>query len=137
MVLCDVGRPTQAVSGRQRRQDAAEDEDRPERDGRLHGQPAGDDVDALDDGRFGDLIADAGDESKTPFHGYRFKIIAPREPNGFALVAWPATYDVTGVMTFVVNQDGIVREKDLGPDTNRAASAMTSYDPDKTWTVVQ
>ena len=83
------------------------------------------------------LIADAGDESKTPFHGYRFKIIAPREPNGFALVAWPATYDVTGVMTFVVNQDGIVREKDLGPDTNRAASAMTSYDPDKTWTVVQ
>ncbi len=85
----------------------------------------------------GDLIADAGDESKTPFHGYRFKIIAPREPNGFALVAWPATYDVTGVMTFVVNQDGIVREKDLGPDTNRAASAMTSYDPDKTWTVVQ
>ena len=84
----------------------------------------------------GDLIADSGD-GKSPFHGYRFKILAPREPKGFALVAWPATYDSTGVMTFVVNQDGIVSEKDLGADTDRVAGAMTAYDPDTTWDIVR
>ena len=68
----------------------------------------------------------------SPFHGYYFKILTAQGPaaaggakdyvvdgkmsGGFALVAWPAQYDVTGVMTFVVNQDGIVREKDLGPE---------------------
>jgi hypothetical protein len=49
---------------------------------------------------------------------------------GFALVAWPAQYDVTGVMTFVVNQDGSVRQKDLGPDTASAARALGDYNPD-------
>ena len=52
---------------------------------------------------------------------------------GFALVAWPAEYDVTGVMTFVVNQDGVVHQKDLGADTDKVARAMTAYDPDTTW----
>lgn len=85
----------------------------------------------------GDLIANATDEGKSPFHGYRFKILAPREPNGFALVAWPATYDGTGVMTFFVSQDGIVREKDLGADTARIASGMTANNVDDTWAAVQ
>ena len=79
----------------------------------------------------GDLIADAAGESS--FHGYHFKILAPREPNGFALVAWPATYDGTGVMTFVVNQDGAVREKDLGSDTAQVAGTITAYNPDDSW----
>ena len=52
---------------------------------------------------------------------------------GFALVAWPAQYDVTGVMTFVVNQDGIVHEKDLGPGTDGAARKITAYNPDASW----
>ena len=85
----------------------------------------------------GDLIANATDDGKSPFHGYHFKVVAPREPNGFALVAWPATYDGTGVMTFVVSQDGIVREKDLGADTARMASGMTVSSLDDTWTAVQ
>lgn len=83
----------------------------------------------------GDLIADAAGESS--FHGYHFKILAPREQNGFALAAWPATYDGTGVMTFVVNQDGVVREKDLGSDTPRLAGTMTAYNPDDTWNSVK
>jgi hypothetical protein len=85
----------------------------------------------------GDLIANASDEGKSPFHGYRFRILAPQEPNGFALVAWPARYDETGVMTFIVNQDGIVRETDLGPDTDRKAAAISVYNPDSTWATVQ
>ena len=56
---------------------------------------------------------------------------------GFALVAWPAQYDVTGVMTFIVNQDGIVREKDLGKDTDAMARKMTVYNPDASWRQVQ
>jgi hypothetical protein len=85
----------------------------------------------------------------SPFHGYYFKILTAQGPaaaggakdyvvdgrmsGGFALVAWPAQYDVTGVMTFVVNQDGIVREKDLGPETDGAARTMTLYNPDASW----
>ena len=52
---------------------------------------------------------------------------------GFALVAWPAQYDVTGVMTFVTNQNGAVFEKDLGPGTDAAARAMTAFNPDASW----
>jgi hypothetical protein len=85
----------------------------------------------------GDLIADSSNEGKSPFHGYHFRILAPREPNGFALVAWPATYDATGVMTFVVNQDGVVSQKDLGAETARLAGLITVYNPDTTWETVQ
>jgi len=85
----------------------------------------------------GDLIADAGEDGKSPFHGYQFKILPPRDSKGFALVAWPATYDVTGIMTFVVDQDGIVRQKDLGPDTARAAASMAVHNPDTTWDTAQ
>ena len=52
---------------------------------------------------------------------------------GFALVAWPVQYAATGVMTFMVNQDGIVFEKDLGSGTGAVAEKVTTYDPDQTW----
>jgi len=85
-----------------------------------------------------------------PFHGYYFRILtaqgaaAPggarnylvdgKLTGGFALIAWPAQYDVTGIMTFVLNQDGIVWERDLGEGTEAAARAITTYNPDSTWT---
>ncbi|HET7220277.1 MAG TPA: DUF2950 domain-containing protein [Vicinamibacterales bacterium] len=110
----------------------------------------------------GDLVALAAEEGTpldtpsaqpAPFHGYYYKILTAQGGNapggakdyvtqgrmtgGFALVAWPAEYDATGVMTFVVNQDGIVREKDLGAGTAAAARSMTLYNPDASWTAVQ
>ena len=110
----------------------------------------------------GDLLAQAAEEGHapgrdrtkpTPFHGYYFKILTGQGraasggarsyvvkgemSGGFALVAWPAQYDVTGVMTFIVNQDGIVREKDLGPQTDTIARKMTVYNPDASWRQVQ
>lgn len=84
-----------------------------------------------------------------PFHGYFFRILTAQGEaapggakdyivkgemsGGFALVAWPAQYDVTGVTTFIVNQDGIVYEKDLGPETAALARTMNVYSPDGTW----
>jgi hypothetical protein len=52
---------------------------------------------------------------------------------GFALVAFPAKYDHSGVMTFIMNQNGVVYQKDLGPETNKLAGSLTEYNPDKTW----
>ena len=52
---------------------------------------------------------------------------------GFALIATPAEYGVTGVQTFIVNHDGIVYQKDLGPDSVTLAKQITRYNPDKTW----
>jgi hypothetical protein len=85
-----------------------------------------------------------------PFHGYYFKVLKGQGPaarlgqldytvggamiGGFALVAWPAEYRVTGVQTFIVSWDGVVYQKDLGPGTTKIASVMTRYNPDKTWT---
>jgi hypothetical protein len=87
-----------------------------------------------------------------PYHGYAYKILtaqgkdAPggaksyvqngRMTGGYALIAWPAKYDDTGVMTFIVNRDGVVYQKDLGPGTDAAARAITAYNPDPTWTKV-
>jgi hypothetical protein len=85
------------------------------------------------------------------FHGYRYRILKGQGANvaggrksyvgpnglmqdGFAAIAWPATYGNSGIMTFVVNQAGIVFQKDLGRDTERAAASITEYDPDKAWT---
>ena len=109
----------------------------------------------------GDLVAQAGSDytsggsrrPSSPFQGYYFKILTAQGAHapggaksyvvdgelaaGFALVAWPSEYDVTGVMTFVVGQDGIVRQKDLGPQTSARASAMTRYDPDASWHAVR
>ncbi len=86
-----------------------------------------------------------------PFHGYFFKILTAQGPlaeggardyivkgmmiGGFALVAWPAEYGVSGIKSFLVNQDGMVLEKDLGPRTAAIASAMARFDPDKSWEV--
>jgi hypothetical protein len=84
-----------------------------------------------------------------PYHGYAFRILTAQGPNapggaksfvkngrmteGFGLIAWPAKYDYTGVMTFIVNQDGVVYEKDLGPNTATAAAAIKSFNPDSSW----
>ena len=84
-----------------------------------------------------------------PYHGYAFRILTAQGPSapggaksyvkngrmteGFALIAWPAKYDYTGVMTFIVNQDGVVYEKDLGPNTAAVAAAIKSFNPDSTW----
>ena len=57
--------------------------------------------------------------------------------NGFALVAWPATYGVSGVMTFIVSQGGLVYQKDLGADTATLVDAMEAFDPDSSWTAVK
>jgi hypothetical protein len=54
---------------------------------------------------------------------------------GFALVAWPAQYGDSGIMTFIVNQQGRVYQKDLGPTTSKIALKMSTYDPDPTWKV--
>jgi hypothetical protein len=95
-----------------------------------------------------------GDGSKpAPYNGYYFKILTSQGSaaaggakqyvvkgmmsGGFALVAWPAQYDVTGVMSFIVNQDGIVHEKDLGAGTDATARKMTAYNPDSSWRRVQ
>jgi hypothetical protein len=88
-------------------------------------------------------------DKPVPFHGYYYRILkaqGPKAPGGaynyvinghmvagFALVAWPAEYGVSGIMTFVVNQNGIVYERDLGPKTAKTAEAMTRYNPDQTW----
>jgi hypothetical protein len=89
------------------------------------------------------------EEKPTPFHGYYYRILKAQGPKaaggaynyiinshmvaGFALVAWPAEYGSSGVMTFVVNRNGIVYEKDLGPTTSEMAGAMMLYNPDQTW----
>jgi hypothetical protein len=91
----------------------------------------------------GDLVAQAAAEGRplgaganhpTPFHGYYFKMLTSR--GGFGLVAWPAQYDATGVMTFLINQDGVVREKDLGPNTEAAVAGMAGHNPDASWRAV-
>ena len=56
---------------------------------------------------------------------------------GFAVVAYPAQYRDSGIMTFIINQNGLAYQKDLGPMTDEVAAAMTEFDPDKTWTVVE
>ena len=108
----------------------------------------------------GDLVGQAAQEGRvinaaqpSPFQGYYFKILNAQGPaapggakqyvvngnmsGGFALMAWPAQYGSTGVMTFIVNRDGIVYQKDLGSQTDAAARKITSYDPDKSWQQVQ
>jgi len=94
--------------------------------------------------------ASAG-QSRQPFHGYYFKILTRQGRSapggaydyiinghmigGFALVAWPAEYGETGVMTFIINQQGKVYQKDLGQKTESIAEKMKTYDPDSTWTL--
>jgi hypothetical protein len=107
-------------------------------------------------GPIGEAIAQAIDEgysSKTqPYHGYYFKILKGQGPTaplgaldyvvkgmmigGFALVAAPAEYEVTGVKSFIVSHDGVVFEKDLGPKTLEAFNKMELFDPDPSWSPV-
>ncbi len=110
----------------------------------------------------GPLVAEAAGEgyqhhaaaapAPHPFHGYIYRILtsqgaaAPggarnyivdgKMTGGFALVAYPVSYRDSGVMTFIVNQDGQVYQKDLGPDTEQIAGEMMTYDPDATWEAV-
>jgi len=103
----------------------------------------------------GELIAQATAQGyrvgggRTPFHGYYFNILTKQGEaapggeleyivrgkmiGGFALVAYPAEYGNSGVMTFIVNHAGDVFQKDLGPGTAKLAGRMSSYNPDKTW----
>jgi len=116
--------------------------------------PAGKDE---EESPLGSLITRAGEagyagrltgEGAEPLYGYYLKILTAQGPHatggpfdylvngrlllGFGLVAYPARYGSTGVKTFIVNQEGVVYEKDLGEKTGEAA-AMTTYDPDETW----
>jgi hypothetical protein len=84
-----------------------------------------------------------------PYHGYYFRVLKAQGKNapggaydyiingnmigGFGMVAYPANYGVSGVMTFVINHDGIVYEKNLGKDTAKIAQMIKLFDPDKTW----
>jgi hypothetical protein len=107
---------------------------------------------------FGPLVAKAAkegytvkqDDESSPYHGYFYKILKGQGKNapggqydyvvngkmvlGFALVAYPAKYRSSGIMTFIVNQEGVVYEKDLGMDTAKIiVESMKRYDPDSTW----
>jgi len=89
---------------------------------------------------------------RQPYHGYYYRMLYRQGTNanggardyfrngllteGFALVAWPADYQVSGVMTFIVGQDGVVFQKDLGENTAATAAAMESFDPDSSWVAV-
>jgi len=113
-------------------------------DGSWHG-PVGEEI--------GRAIAEGYTQRIDPYHGYYFKILKAQGPHarmgaldfvvggvmigGFALVAAPADYRVTGVKTFIVSHDGIVYEKDLGPQTHQAFKEMWRFDPDPSWHIVQ
>jgi Protein of unknown function (DUF2950) len=88
-------------------------------------------------------------QQSIPFHGYYYKILTRQGPSapggaidyivkgnmigGFALVAYPAAYENSGIMTFMVNQDGVIYQKDLGPNTARIAGSITAFNPDEGW----
>jgi hypothetical protein len=97
----------------------------------------------------------AGEDGSTPagpYHGYYFRILMSQGPEspggaiqyvvdgkmigGFALIAWPAEHGVTGIQTFIVNHQGLVYSKDLGPDTSQLATRITTFNPDRSWRVV-
>jgi DUF2950 family protein len=108
-----------------------------------------------DESPLGELVAQATAQGyrvgggRTPYHGYYFKILTKQGPaapggeldyvvngkmiGGFGLVAYPADYRNSGVMTFIVSHAGDVYQKDLGPNTARLAERMTSFNPDSTW----
>ena len=87
------------------------------------------------------------------FHGYLFRILDNQGPDakggakdyiangkmtgGFAYVAYPATYDDSGIMTFIISQNRVVYQKNLGKETADLAKAMTEFNPDKSWTALQ
>lgn len=104
----------------------------------------------------GPLMAQAAEEGYadlSPFHGYYFRILKSQGKHatggafdyvvkgrmilGFGLIAYPASYGNSGVMTFIVNQEGVVYEKDLGRNTRKLANAIRSFNPDRTWKKVE
>jgi hypothetical protein len=108
----------------------------------------------------GPQVAFASEEGLTikpdavqPFYGYYFHrldnqgsnarggakpyVVNGKATGGFAYVAYPAKYDDTGVKAFIINQDRVVYEKNLGKDTADVAKSMTEFNPDKTWTALQ
>jgi hypothetical protein len=107
---------------------------------------------------FGPLIAEAtpytaGHKAGDPYRGYYFRILTQQGQNapggaysymingrmiaGFAMVAYPAYYGESGVKTFIVNHNGVVYERDLGPNTAKLAPGINAFDPGKGWTVVK
>jgi len=88
-----------------------------------------------------------------PYHGYHFRVLTGQGPDapggahnylikdkligGFGLVAWPAEYGVTGIHTFIVNQDGVVYQKDIPPVSGRPSPPITRFDPDHSWEPVE
>jgi hypothetical protein len=92
-------------------------------------------------------------DNPVPYHGYFYKILKAQGKNapggaydylvkgkmigGFGLVAYPSEYGNSGIMSFLVNHEGVVYEKDLGKDTVKIVNAMTKFDPDKTWKKVE
>jgi hypothetical protein len=109
-----------------------------------------------EDSPVGDLIqAAAFDKAKRGegYYGYRYRILTGQGSNviggkqsylingnmtgGFALIAWPVTYRMTGVQTFIVNNAGIVYERDLGPQTEQRAGAIKEFNPNDNWTIVR
>ncbi len=97
-----------------------------------------------------DASTGAAEDDRGPYHGYYFRILTGqgeqasggarsyldekgRMPGGFAALAWPASYDNSGIMTFQVNHFGIVFQKDLGPDTATLAPTIAAFDPDESW----
>jgi len=92
-------------------------------------------------------------DAHSAFHGYYFRMLKGQSSNapggakdyvvdgkmvrGFALVAFPATYGNSGVMTFIINQDGVLLQKDLGKTTTEIATAMNEFDPDAGWVIVE
>jgi len=113
---------------------------------------------AGDESPIGSLVASAraegygpqgANKKPSPYHGYFYKLLKRQGKDapggaysyvvkghmigGFALVAFPAKYGDSGVMTFMVNQDGVIYEKNLGPKTAAIAGAMTTFNPDASW----
>lgn len=110
----------------------------------------------------GPLVAEATDEGYTltgpaagehrSYHGYHYRMMTAQGPNapggardymsggsltgGFAVVAWPATYGNSGIMTFIVNANGIVYQRDLGPNMDTIAATMSTFDPGPEWSMV-
>ena len=99
------------------------------------------------------VIARGYSSRSEPYHGYYFKVLKGQGPaaplganglrrkgvmiGGFALIAAPAQYRVTGVKTFMVSHDGVVYQKDLGPNTLEVARKIERFNPDRTWTPVE
>jgi hypothetical protein len=98
-------------------------------------------------------VASDAPPAQNPYYGYYYKILTSQGPDvpggaldymvngrmigGFGLVAYPADYGNSGIMTFMVNYEGVVYQKDLGPDTESIAEKITAYDPDSTWQKAQ